>query len=298
MGEMQDYVVAEFVEEYHQGHRSRADLDRALTASLGAEAASRVLAEIPVLPERRQRRALPTAPIRGGAGTKGEDVKIPISGGELRAYLARPEGNGPHPAILAIHENKGLVDHIRDVANRLASEGYVVLAPDLLSREGGTDKFTDVNDATAALGKADAEQNTRDLVAAIDWLGKQQGVDSSRIGVTGWCMGGGYTWRVATQAGNRIHAAVPWYGPVPQSDVDKIAAPVFAIYAGLDERINAGIGPITQQMQAGGKSFDHKVYPNAQHAFNNDQNPERYNAEQAKIAWGDMLRFFQQNLKS
>jgi carboxymethylenebutenolidase len=117
---------------------------------------------------------------------------------------------------VAIHENKGLVDHTRDCARRLASAGYVVLAPDLLSRQGGTDKF-EQNDAIAELGKADAEQNTRDIVAAIDWLGKRPEVDASHVGVTGWCMGGGYTWRVATQAGSRIHAAVPWYGPIPQS---------------------------------------------------------------------------------
>jgi carboxymethylenebutenolidase len=135
-------------------------------------------------------------------------------------------------------------------------------------------------------------------VAALDWLAKQPNVDSSRLGVTGWCMGGGYTWRLAVAAGDKVRAAVPWYGPVPQAGVEKVGARVFGIYAGMDERINAGIEPITQQMQQHSKSFEHKVYPNAQHAFNNDQNPERYNAEQAPIAWKDMLQFFQKHLKA
>ena len=107
---------------------------------------------------------------------------------------------------------------------------------------------------------------------------------------------GDKTRRVATLAGTRIRAAVPWYGPNPPSGVENIAAPVFAIYGEQDERINAGIDKITQDMSAAGKSFEKKIYPGAQHAFNNDTNAERYNAEQAPIAWADMLAFFKQHL--
>jgi carboxymethylenebutenolidase len=295
MSSFQEYVVEESIEEYQNGAISRADLERGLLGALGDAEGGRVLAGVP---ERavasRDRQAVP-APIQGGAGLETEDVRVPVEGAELLGYLARPEGAGPFPAVLAIHENRGLVDHIKDCARRLASAGY---APDLLSRQGGTAaKFSDPNDAIAALGQSDAEQNTRDLVAALDWLGKQSYVDSSRMGVTGWCMGGGYTWRVVTQAGGRLKAAVPWYGPNPPGDVDKIQAPVFAIYAELDQRINAGIDAITEQMQQNGKQFDKKIYPNAQHAFNNDQNPERYNAEQAPVAWNDMMRFLDRRLK-
>jgi carboxymethylenebutenolidase len=240
-------------------------------------------------PPRGERPALP-------AGLDASDVRIPLADGVLLGYLVRPD-DPRRPALVAIHENKGLVEHIKDCARRLASAGYIVLAPDLLSRVGGTQVFPDPNDAIAALGRSDPQQNTRDLVASLDWFAGQSGVDGSRLGVTGWCMGGGYTWRVATQACSRIRAAVPWYGPNPPDGVENIAAPVFAIYGELDRRINAGIEAITREMQTHGKPFSHKIYPGAQHAFNNDTNPERFHREQARIAWNDMLEFFARNFE-
>ena len=299
MNYMQEYLVSEFIEEHEDGNLSRADLEHRILGILGLEEGSQVLSQVPVrpaLPERKVSRLAVAAPIRGGAGVDTQDVRVPVDGGELLGYLARPSGNGQHVGILAIHENRGLVDHIKDCARRLASAGYVTLAPDLLSRQGGTGKFSDPNDAIAALGQVDRDEATRDLVTALDWLGKQQGVDGSRLAVTGWCMGGGYTWRVTTEAGSRLKASVPWYGPNPPGGVENIACPVFAIYGELDERINAGIPEITEHMQANGKQFEKKIYPGAQHAFNNDQNPERYNAEQAPIAWNDMLQFLERHL--
>lgn len=297
MSGMHDYVVGESIEEYQNGAIERGDLERRVLGALGAAEGARVLAGVAVrgTPARRRAAAV-VRPIGGGAGLETADVRIPVDGAELLGYLARPADNDRHPAVLAIHENRGLVPHIQDCARRLAAAGYVALAPDLLSRQGGTSQFPDSNDAIAALGKSDPEQNTRDLVTALDWLAAQPFVDSSRIAVTGWCMGGGYTWRVVTQAGNRVRAAVPWYGPNPPSDVERIAAPVFAIYGEDDARINAGIEAITGQMAANNKPFQHKIYPGAQHAFNNDQNPERYNAEQAPIAWSDMLQFLRQHV--
>ncbi|SRR5712692_7370640 len=295
MHDMQRYLVDEFVEDYEDGLLGRADLERRIASMLGSAEAASVLAAVPVRPGRaRRRRAAVPRPMAGGAGIEGQDVRIPVDGAELQGYLARPSEPGRYPGIVAIHENRGLVEHTRDCARRLAGEGYVVLAPDLLSRQGGTAQS---DDATAALGKTDPEQNTRDIVAGLDWLAQQPNVDGSRLGVTGWCMGGGYTWRTVTQAGDRLKAAVPWYGPNPPQGVENIKAPVFAIYGELDERINAGIDNITQQMQQQGKAFDKKIYPNSQHAFNNDTNAERYNAEQAKIAWNDMLQFFARHLK-
>jgi carboxymethylenebutenolidase len=294
MHDMQEYVATEFIEDYEDGLLERADLERRLVGLVGASEAANLLASVPVVAPRARRRVAVPRPIQGGAGIQAEDVSIPIQGGQLLGYLARPEGGESRGAVLAIHENRGLVDHTKDCARRLAAAGYVALAPDLLSREGGTAATAD---ATAALGKADANQNTQDLLAALDWLAKQSGVNGQRLAVTGWCMGGGYTWRVATQAGSRIQAAVPWYGPNPPSDAEKIAAPVFAIYGALDERINAGIPAISELMWKNNKAFALRVYPNAQHAFNNDQNAERYNAEQAPIAWNDMLYFLGETLK-
>ncbi len=296
MHDLQRYLVTEFIEEYEDGALDRDDLERRVVGILGPAEAARMLAEVPV--RREEPRPLPAvaAPIHGGAGLATADVLVPLADVELLGYLVRPDDSDRHPAILAIHENRGLVEHIKDCARRLASAGYVVLAPDLLSRRGGTGTFTDPNDAIAALGQADFEQNTRDLVAALDWLAGQRGADGRRRGVTGWCMGGGYTWRVATQAGNRIRAAAPWYGPNPPSGVENIAAPVFALYGELDQRINAGIEAISRQMQTHGKPFTYKIYPGAKHAFNNDTAPDRYNPEQARIAWNDMLQFFAQHL--
>jgi carboxymethylenebutenolidase len=292
MNDLQAYLVGEFIEEYEDGALSREDLEHRVRGMIGAEAAVAALSAVPVRSGSTRPRIPAIRPIRGGADLETMDVQIALGQGEMQGYLARPSEAGNFPAIVAIHENRGLVEHIKDVARRLASEGYVVLAPDLLSRQGGTGAFADTNDAIAALGSSDPDQNARDLVSALDWLANQPDVDGGRLGVTGWCMGGGYTWRVATLAGSRIRAAVPWYGPNPPSGVANIAAPVFAIYGELDERINAGIDAITQQMAAAGKSFEKKIYPGAQHAFNNDTNAERYNASQAPIAWADMLAFF------
>jgi carboxymethylenebutenolidase len=296
MHDMQRYLVTEFVEEYEDGALDRATLERRVVGILGPETAAIVLAAVPERARGARPRRAACVPMHGGAGLTTADAGVPLADGRLHGYLARPDDTDKRAAILAIHENRGLVEHIRDCARRLASAGYIVFAPDLLSRRGGTDQFSDVSDAIAALGQADPQQNTRDLITALDWLADQRGVDSSRLGVTGWCMGGGYTWRVATQAGKRIRAAVPWYGPNPPDGVERIAAPVFAIYGELDQRINAGIDTIAAQMKTHGKPFSYKVYAGAQHAFNNDTNAERYHPQQARIAWNDMLEFFAQHL--
>lgn len=298
MHDMQRYLITEFIEEYEDGGLDRATLERRVVGILGPDEAAAVLAGVPERAGGARPQRTESRPIHGGAGLNTGDARVPVGDGELSGYLVRPDDTDKRPAILAIHENKGLVEHIRDCARRLASEGYVVFAPDLLSRRGGTTKFPDPTEAIAALGQTDPLQNTRDLVAALDWLATQRGVEAGRVGVTGWCMGGGYTWRTATQAGTRIRAAVPWYGPNPPDGVERIAAPVFAIYGELDQRINAGIDAIAALMKTHGKPFSYKVYAGAQHAFNNDTNPERYNADQARIAWKDMLDFFAQHLRS
>ena len=294
---MREYLVTEFIEEYENGTLSWDDLRQRVVGILGEEAGGRVLQRVTRRPGGAAGVARRAAPGTATPGVEGQDVRISLPEVNLLGYLARPKGEGTYPAILAIHENQGLVEHIKDCARRIAAAGYVVLAPDLLSRLGGTARFSNPNDAIAALGQADPEQNARDLLAALDWLKAQPGVQGDRIGVTGWCMGGGYAWRVATEAGTRVRVVVPWYGPNPPGGVEKIQAPVFAIYGGLDQRVNAGIPAIAELMAKYGKPFAMKIYPNAQHAFNNDTRPDRYHPEQAKIAWDDMLTFFARHLK-
>ena len=219
-------------------------------------------------------------------------------GTPVQAYLTRPKKDGPLPAIVVIHENRGLNDHIQDVARRLAKEGYVVLAPDLLSRLGGTAKFPG-DEATEAIRKLNEDMLTKDLTGAIDYLKSQKFVRAGKIGVTGFCWGGGNVLLIATRDKD-LAAVVVYYGRNPQNldDVKNITAPVMGHYGEKDQGITSQVPKLAEAMKKYGKSFEYKVYLGAGHAFNNDTNPERYNAETAKEAWARTLEFFKKNLQS
>ena len=216
----------------------------------------------------------------------------------IGAYLTRPKEEGRLPAVVVLHENRGLVDHIRDVARRLAKAGYVALAPDLLSRQGGTGAFASPAEAIEGIRKVDEEIVTKDLTGAINYLKSQNYVRANKIGVVGFCWSGGQATLILTR--NRdLAAGVVYYGRNPNDldDVKNITAPVLASYGEKDERITAGVPALVEAMKKHGKSFEHKIYPGAQHAFNNDTNPQRYNAEAAKDAWGRTLDFFKKHLQ-
>lgn len=235
-----------------------------------------------------------------GSGVQAGEVTYQGEGAQLRGFLAAPSGTGPLPGVLAIHSNWGLHEHFREVACRLAAEGYVVLAHDLLSRLGGTGQFNKREDVTAAIyEKTEFEQNVRDLMAAFAFLRSQPNIDTDRLGVTGWCMGGTYSWQVAIQAGEGLRAACPWYGKNPKPEaMPSIKAAVFAIYAEHDEHINATNDVTAQRMRELGKDFTSKTYPGTNHAFFNDRNPEVYHAEGSRQAWADLLAFFRQHVGS
>lgn len=200
-------------------------------------------------------------------------------------YLAKPHNPGRYMGVLVIHENKGLVPYIEDVSRRLARDGFVAMAPDLLSRRGGTGSFSSPEDVTAALATIDRDELVEDLMASVSLLQSNESVDPEKIGVIGFCFGGGMAWRLITRD-SRISRAVPFYGPNPPiEDVHAIAAQVLAIYGGLDDRINAGIPEIEKAMNDSGKIFEKIVYQGAQHAFHNDANPDRYHPEAAEQAW-------------
>lgn len=212
-------------------------------------------------------------------------------------YVVRPKDVASAPGVLVIHENRGLVPHIRDVARRLAKEGYVTVAPDLLSSKGGADSFSDPAEQIAALGSLDRDEMVADLLAALNELAGLDGVQSDNLGVIGFCFGGGMAWRVAI-GDPRIHAAVPFYGSNPPlEDVAKLNGPVLAIYGALDERINAGIPDIEAAMAANGKSYEKEVYDGAGHAFHNDTNPDRYHEGAAHAAWARATSFLAKHLK-
>jgi carboxymethylenebutenolidase len=211
------------------------------------------------------------------------------------AYQARPAADGVYPAILVCHENRGLTPHIEDVARRFAKEGYVALAIDLLAREGGTAAH-DRDEVPGLLTNAGADRHVADFIAGFDYLQGLDYVAGERIGMTGYCFGGGITWRVAT-ALPELKAAVPFYGPAPDlAQAPNIKAAVLGVYAEQDERINAGKDALEQALIDAGVTYQMNVYPGVNHAFHNDTG-ERYVEKQATQAWLDTLAWFEEHLR-
>ena len=224
-------------------------------------------------------------------------VTFPGQAVPVKAYVVVPQGAGPFPALIVIHENRGLTEHIRDVARRFAAQGYVVLAPDLLSRVGGRDKFATDDEAVAGINGLSREGVVEDLQSAFDYLGGLAYVQQDHIGVIGYCWGGGNSLLMATRV-KGLRTAVVYYGPNPANldDVANISGPMLGIYGELDTRITVAVAPLAEAMQRHGKSFEYKVYPGAAHAFFNDTGA-RYNAEAAADAWQVTLAFLEKNLK-
>jgi len=215
--------------------------------------------------------------------------------GEVRAYFARPKGDAKLPGVVVIHENRGLNAHIEDVTRRFALEGFLALAPDALSPLGGTPE--DSEKAPALLGQLDKEKNTKNFVAAVRYL-KTHPLSAGKVGVVGFCWGGAMANQVAVHSPDVV-AAVPYYGaaPVPE-DVPKIKASLLLHYAGIDERINAGIPAFEAALKAASVNYKIFMYEGAQHAFNNDMAPTRYNRDAAQLAWQRTIAFLKEKLKS
>ncbi len=217
---------------------------------------------------------------------------------ELGGYLARPAaGDGPAPAVLVVHENKGLVPYVRDVVRRLAAHGYVAVAPDLLSRVGGTGSFADPADLAAALKEIPGDDVVADVRATLDHVAARDDVSGDRLGIMGFCYGGGVAWRVLTVE-PRLRAGVPFYGPTPDARaVPQIQAPVLAVFGELDERITSQLPAIRELMATHDKAFQALVCQGAPHAFHNDTNPERYHPTAAREAWRAALGHLDANLR-
>jgi carboxymethylenebutenolidase len=223
-----------------------------------------------------------------------EFITYPGATGEVRALLSRPKGDRKLPAVIVIHENRGLQPHIQDVNKRMAREGFVSIAPDALSPLGGTPE-NDPDAARTKIGQLDGEKTTADFVAAVKYL-KTHPLTTGSVGCTGFCWGGGVTNQVAVHSPD-LKAAVPYYGRQPDpGDVPKIKAAVMAHYAGEDERINAGIETFEKALKESGIDYQIFIYEGARHAFNNDANPERYHEEAARLAWKRTVSFFREKL--
>ena len=225
-----------------------------------------------------------------------EMVQFPGKAGNVKGYLSRPQDGKNLGAVIVIHENRGLVDHIKDVARRFAKDGFAALAVDLMSRIGGTDQFKTGEEAIEAIKKITGNIVVEDLTSAVAYL-KKQGFVNGRIGAVGYCWGGGQSLNFATKC-KELNAAVVYYGrnPDPLDQVGNIPCMLLGNYGEDDPNIMPGVEPLKAALQKYRKSFDVKVYPGAKHAFNNNTNPDRYHPEAAKDAWGRTVNFFKKNL--
>jgi len=213
--------------------------------------------------------------------------------GAYKAYVAEPRTRSLKATVVVVHENRGLNDHIRDVARRLGIAGFRAVAPDFLSPSGGTPANEDA--AREAIGKLDLGRSVTDGVAMIGELSKSS--RGGKVGAIGFCWGGGFVNRLAVAAGGKLNAAVPYYGPAPDpSEATKVQAPMLIHDAGLDDRVNSTSFPWVEALRAAKKPVKFYLYDGVNHAFNNDTSSERYNKAAADLAWKRTLDFFHVHL--
>jgi carboxymethylenebutenolidase len=228
---------------------------------------------------------------------KAESVTVPSPQGNsnIRGYLVRPaNASGKLPGVLVVHENRGLNPYIEDVARRLATQNFIAFAPDGLTSVGGYPN--DEDKARELFTQVDREKMTNDFEAAARWL-KARADCTGKIGVVGFCFGGGISNTLAVRMGADLAAAVPFYGSQPAAaDTAKIQAPLLIHYASLDERINAGWPAYEKALQENHKPFTVYMYEGTNHGFHNDTTP-RYDEAAAKLAWQRTLDFFNKNLR-
>jgi carboxymethylenebutenolidase len=221
------------------------------------------------------------------------DVTYPGAKGEMKGYLAVPKEAGPFPAVIVVHENRGLNAHIKDVTRRMALEGFVALAPDFLSDVGGTP--ADEEAARPMFQQITPQEVSANGMATIAYL-KTLPKSSGKVGAIGFCWGGGTVNNLAVASPDLL-AAVPYYGGQPPAeDVAKIEARIMAHYGGLDERINAGIPAFEEALKAAGVDYQIFIYEGVNHAFNNDTSSARYDKAAADLAWSRTVEFLKETL--
>jgi carboxymethylenebutenolidase len=226
---------------------------------------------------------------------KAERVAYPGEDGEMRGYLAwSADATGKLPSVIVVHENRGLVPHIQDVTRRMALEGFLALAPDLLTQSGGTP--ADEDKGREMIGKLDRARTVANAVANLRSL-KAHPRSNGKVGATGFCWGGGMVNALAVAAGPDLLAAAPYYGvQVPAADVPRIKARLLLHYAQNDERINAGIPAYREALDKAGVRYELHIYDGTQHAFNNDTSAARYHKAAADLAWRRTVALFREML--
>jgi carboxymethylenebutenolidase len=225
-------------------------------------------------------------------------VPSPNGNGSIKGYLARPASAGTNklPSILVVHENRGLNPHIEDIARRLALANFMAFAPDGLTSVGGYPG--DDEQGGALFGKVDRMKMAEDLYAAAVWL-KGRPDSTGRLGVTGFCFGGGIANSLAVRMGADLAAAVPFYGGAPPTaDVPKIKAAVLVHHGSEDQKLVALWPAYDEAMKAAGITHEGHIYPGAVHGFNNDATPQRYNKAAADEAWKRTIDWFNKYVRT
>ena len=216
-----------------------------------------------------------------------------VDGVTMKGYMARLPGGERRPAVIVISENRGLNPHIEDVTRRMAREGILAMAPDILAPVGGAPE--DVDEARALMSELNPDETLPRLAGAVPFLAEHP-ESTGKVGAIGFCWGGGYANQLAA-AGTSLNAAVPYYGrQIPVEQVPNITAALCLHYASDDERINAGIADYEAALQANDKTYELYMYEGTQHAFNNDTGT-RYNQEAAELSWSRTVTFLNRHLR-
>jgi carboxymethylenebutenolidase len=282
--------VLQLFDRYVHGDLSRRGFLESATRFAGSATAATVLlaALNPKFAEAQQ-----VKPTDARLQTRYQEFDSPQGNSKVRGYLVKPAGaKGPLPAVLVIHENRGLNPHIEDIARRLALDGFLAFAPDALFPLGGYPG--DEDKARELFPKLDAVKTRADFVAATRAL-LTLSESTGKVGVVGFCWGGGIANYLATQV-PELAASVPFYGGQPPTEeVAKIKAPLLIHYAGEDARLNAGWPKFEAALKAANKPYEAYTYAGVQHGFNNDTTP-RFDAEAAKLAWQRTVSFFKTKL--
>jgi carboxymethylenebutenolidase len=280
--------MIDLYDEFTHGAMSRRELLDRLAQLAGGSAAA--LAVLPMLQNNyAQAPVVSASNERLTVGRTSYDA----AGTRMEGYLARLKGGQKRPAVIVIHENRGLNPHIEDVARRFALEGFLALAPDALAPLGGTP--ADEDKARTMIGGLNGEETLARFAAAVPFL-SAHAESTGKVGAVGFCWGGGMANRLAA-AGTSLTASVAYYGSqLPAAQVPNVTAPLLLHYASLDERINAGIPAYEAALRANGKVYELFMYEGANHAFNNDTNPARYHKPSADLAWSRTLSFLKKHL--
>ena len=278
MAEKLDQKFITLFDRFTHGGMTRRDFMERLTSMAGSTAAAAAI--LPVLENNYAHAEMVPA---DDARLVAEDVTF--AGG--RGYLVMPKGVGPFPGVVVIHENRGLNPHIRDVTRHMALEGFAALAPDYLAALGGTPE--DADKARDLIGTLKPEEVLATSRAALAFL-KSHNKVNGKAGAMGFCWGGGEVNRLAV-ADPGLAAGVVYYGMQVKDGIASITAPLLLHYAGLDDRINAGMKDYEKALSANGKVFEAHLYSGVNHAFNNDTNAARYDKAAAELAWGRTVAF-------